>query len=110
MTVGDVAERTFLLGPSLSRIVARLEDRGLIERAVAAEDNRRGMLALSPFGRDLVGRVAPHSEATYAEIERAFGRQRLDDLMSELSELARVVAEVKIEPDTSGGGEGAERR
>ena len=96
LTLGDVAERTLLLGPSLSRIAAKLEDRGLIDRNTAEDDQRLGLIALSNSGRALVDEVAPHSEATYNRIEEAFGSKRLQRLLVELNELAAIVQTVEV--------------
>lgn len=100
IAVGDVATRTFLLGPSLSRIVANLEERGLIERTTAVDDQRRSNLELAPAGRTLVQTIAPHSESTYNEIETAFGEERLQHLLDELRALAAALAESN--PDNRG--------
>ncbi|WP_370638310.1 homoprotocatechuate degradation operon regulator HpaR [Aurantimonas sp. VKM B-3413] len=89
----NLASATFLLPPSLSRIIRDLEARGLIERSSVAEDLRRGMVAISPTGRDLVERAGQHSEAIYAEITRRFGAERLQLLQSMLKELEEVLEE-----------------
>ncbi len=92
--VSVLADRTALLAPSVTRIVARLVDDGRIRRETVAGDARRSTLALTAKGRRLVARIAPQSEATYAEIEAAFGADRLAALLAELQELALI-----IEPD-----------
>ena len=90
-----LADRTALLAPSITRIVARLVDDGLIHRSAVPSDARRSVLELTAKGRRLVARIAPQSEATYADIEAAFGTERLATLLTELHELAAI-----IEPDT----------
>ncbi|RMH82513.1 MAG: homoprotocatechuate degradation operon regulator HpaR [Actinomyces sp.] len=90
LEVGEIAERTFLLGPSLSRILSRLDERGLVVRDTVAHDQRRCRVALADAGWDIVRTVAPHSEAAYGLIERRFGRQRLDHLTTLLDELAAI--------------------
>ena len=85
-----LAERTALQVPSASRIVANLEGRGLLERGSAAGDQRRASLGLSRAGRDLVRRIAPHSEAAYNRIEEEFGAERLARLLEELADLAAL--------------------
>ena len=62
LDVGSLAERTFLLGPSLSRILVNLEGRGLVERALVSEDLRRARISISTSGLALVREVAPESE------------------------------------------------
>ncbi len=95
LAVGDVADRTFLLGPSLSRIVAALEARGLLERTPGVGDQRRSLLGLTAAGHRLVAEVAPHSEATYAAIETCFGRARLQGLLAELGDLAAAIGDIE---------------
>ena len=87
---GDLAARTFLLAPSLSRILANLEERGLIVRAVDPDDQRRSMIALSGAGEAQVRAIAPESEERYAAIETAFGSDRLAHLLDELHALATL--------------------
>ncbi|MEO0494823.1 MAG: homoprotocatechuate degradation operon regulator HpaR [Actinomycetota bacterium] len=92
--VSALADRTALLAPSVTRIVARLADDGMIRRDTVAGDARRSALALTVKGRRLVARIAPQSEATYAEIEAAFGADRLVALLDELGDLATLLDSV----------------
>ena len=57
--VGKVAETTFLLGPSLSRILTNLDDRGLITRSTDPTDQRRTLVSLTVTGIELVNKIAP---------------------------------------------------
>src|ERR1700730_12265824 len=68
--VTELARVAFLLGPSLSRILRDLEARRLIDRRVAKDDLRRGVLSISAKGLKLIEAVAASSEAIYAEITR----------------------------------------
>jgi len=88
MDVSAVAEATFLLAPSLSRILANLERRHLVTRSAAPDDLRRYLIELSEDGHRLVARIAPDSEAIYRMIEEGFGRERLQNLLFELHNLA----------------------
>lgn len=90
LEVTAVSARTELLPPSVSRIVARLADDGLIERTTVEHDQRRATLRLTRKGRGLVTRVAPQSERIYAELESAFGTDRLARLLAELHDLAAI--------------------
>ena len=76
----EVAERSFLLAPSLTRILQFLEREGLVERQSDNNDQRRSVLRLTENGRKIFGRVGPDSEQRYAEIEAAFGQERLERL------------------------------
>ncbi len=89
MDVGEIADATFLLGPSLSRILSNLEQRSLIIRESDPDDQRRSSVKLSRKGRSLFGRVAPESEQIYGEIEDRFGADRLTELLHLLNELEK---------------------
>ena len=87
LEVGELAEVTFLLGPSLSRILTNLEGRGLVARRTVQSDQRRAEISLSRQGLALVAEVAPTSEATYNRIEAAFGTDRHAMLLRDLAQL-----------------------
>lgn len=85
LEVGELAEATFLLGPSLSRILARLDADGLVERATVAHDQRRSCISLTNTGSAMVAEVAPRSEALYAQIEATVGADKMTELFDLLS-------------------------
>lgn len=91
LSVGELADRTYLLGPSLSRILTHLEDQALVTRRTSPTDQRRFLLALTDEGHELVAAIAPRSEAAYNQIELDFGKQRLADLLGELAALEAVL-------------------
>jgi DNA-binding MarR family transcriptional regulator len=53
--------------PSMTRIIARLEDRGLVARTPHATDGRQVVLALTPAGTDLIAESRRLREAWLAE-------------------------------------------
>ena len=93
MEVSELAEATFLLGPSVSRILRDLEGLRLITRRLDKADQRRSIIALSTEGEALIERVSPQSEMIYAEITRRFGAQKLAELQSMLRELESELSE-----------------
>ncbi len=93
MEVSELAEATFLLGPSLSRILRDLDSLGLITRRLDDADQRRSIIALSPRGESLIEQISPESETIYAEITRRFGAQRLAELQAMLRELETLLTE-----------------
>ncbi len=88
---GTLADATSLQAPSLSRILANLADRRLIDRTSASDDQRRAVISLSTLGAELVSSVAPESETIYAEIEAKFGEQQLRQLVAELHTLTTTL-------------------
>lgn len=85
--VTKLAEATFLLGPSLSRILPELERRGLIRIQVDDADQRRKLVQLAQAGSDLIEVIAPLSEAIYARIEARLGADRLAQLQGLLTDI-----------------------
>ena len=87
----ELARRSFLLAPSLTRILQHLEGEKLIERTGDASDQRRSVLTLTTKGRRLFDEVAPDSAALYEDIESAFGRERMSLLYELLEEFHRTL-------------------
>lgn len=81
-----VSERCCLHPASLSRILPNLEAAGLIARRAHAQDLRRVIVSITPQGRRLFEAVAPRSEQIYAEIARAIGPERVQQLYLVLDE------------------------
>lgn len=90
VSVGELADTTFLLGPSLSRMLASLEQRELIERSTDTSDARRAGIRLTTQGRELIDAVAPASEAAYREIEAQISTADLGELYALLSKVAQI--------------------
>ncbi len=59
LSANGVAERTAMDKVAVSRAVARLLERGLLERDVHGDDRRRSVLALSEAGYRIYDEVAP---------------------------------------------------
>ncbi|MCP5371757.1 MAG: homoprotocatechuate degradation operon regulator HpaR [Hyphomicrobiales bacterium] len=93
LDAGEVARRCCLLTPSLTRIVKTLAAGGLVARRQDPGDLRRLVLDITPAGRALIARVAPLSEARYAEITALFGAANLDDLHAKLAALVAALDE-----------------
>lgn len=92
--VTALAHATFLLPPSLSRILKDLEERGLVSRRADASDMRRNLVSITPSGLALMEMVAPHQEAIYSEITTAFGAEKMQNLQSLLKDLEATLAEL----------------
>jgi DNA-binding MarR family transcriptional regulator len=61
--VQEISERVHLSQSALSRLIARLEKDGLVERAMCTEDRRGVRVALTAKGRALHGEVRPVQRA-----------------------------------------------
>lgn len=89
----DLTGRLFISQPSLSRMIERLVEEGLIERRPDPRDGRGALLALSTAGRELQRRIG----AGHATDIAAAMRARLTD--AELRELTRLTRKLAPSPD-----------
>jgi|SRR5215471_4430004 len=72
MTPGELAEHEKVQPPSITRVIASLEERGLIERMPHPSDRRQVVLTVTDQGRDVV--------RTLRKLREAWLAQRLRDL------------------------------
>jgi len=107
--VTALADMICLLPSSLSRILRDLGARGLIQRRVSAEDQRRGLVSILEPGLDLIREVAPEAVRANQEIEAAFGKERIAALKATLNDLCDTLGEsdgpkLKSSPSASAAG------
>lgn len=74
-SLGELAARTLTTAGTVSEVVKRLVERGLVQRRAAPDDARRAALSLTPQGRTLLAR-AP--EPIQARLARALARLPAD--------------------------------
>ena len=67
MTPGELAEHEKVQPPSMTRVIAVLEERGLVRRAAHPTDRRQVILTVTQQGRDLVQLVRLRREAWLAQ-------------------------------------------
>jgi len=99
MEVTELAQATFLLAPSLSRILPDMEQRQLVSRRQVDSDLRRSIVSLEPKGLGLIARHAPYSEEIYAEIAQRFGPERSAQLFTLLHDLEQSLEGLSRERD-----------
>jgi homoprotocatechuate degradation regulator HpaR len=97
MEVTELAEATFLLGPSLSRILPDMEKRQLVSRKQVDSDLRRSVVSLEPKGLRLISSHAPDSEKIYAQIAARFGVEQVTQLFTLLQELQESLDSISQE-------------
>jgi DNA-binding MarR family transcriptional regulator len=86
MTPGELAEHEKVQPPSMTRVIAVLEERGLVLREPHSTDRRQVLLTVTQDGRDLVQRVRRRREAWLA--------QRLQELTPEERQILRQAAPI----------------
>jgi homoprotocatechuate degradation regulator HpaR len=86
MDAGRLAEAICLLKPSLSRILADLAERGLVQKRDGLADRRLRTVSITDAGRALVADMSATSEAEYRRLEKELGRDGYRTLMRVLDE------------------------
>jgi DNA-binding MarR family transcriptional regulator len=86
MTPGELAEHEKVQPPSMTRVIAVLEERGLVRREPHATDRRQVILTVTDEGRDVVQRVRRRREAWLA--------QRLQELTQDERQILRAAAPI----------------
>ena len=94
LTPSELAELEHVRRPTATRIVARLEEEGLIDRAADPDDGRASLLSVSRDGRDLLRRLRGRKNAYLARRLR-----ELDDGEVEALERAAEVLERLLETE-----------
>ena len=84
---GRVAREAYILSPSLTGVLARMERDGLIRRERDPEDQRRTVVEATAKGRKMVDRLSTTIEMHYQWLEQSLGKQKLMQLYELLDQL-----------------------
>ena len=84
---GRVAREAYILGPSLTGVLARMERDGLVRRERDPGDQRRTVVEATAKGRKMVERLSHTVESHYQWLEKSLGKQKLAQLYGLLDEL-----------------------
>jgi DNA-binding MarR family transcriptional regulator len=66
LTPSELAERERVQRPTVTRVLARLEEAGLVDRAADPTDRRSSLVSISPDGRALLESVRARKDAYLA--------------------------------------------
>jgi homoprotocatechuate degradation regulator HpaR len=84
---GRVAREAYILGPSLTGVLARMERDGLVRRERDPADQRRTVIEATARGLKMVERLSRSVEGHYQWLEKSLGKQKLAQLYLLLDEL-----------------------
>jgi DNA-binding MarR family transcriptional regulator len=94
LTASDVGQRIVMDKVAVSRAVASLMKRGLVERAADLDDRRRASLRLTPKGRTVHAQIVPlalkYEAGLYAPLSTE-ERQSLNSLCDRLTTHAKLL-------------------
>jgi homoprotocatechuate degradation regulator HpaR len=87
---GRVAREAFILGPSLTGVLNRMERDGLIRRRRDTADQRRTVVEPTALGKKAVLKLSHSIEAHYDFMEKSLGKKKLSQLYALLDEVIEL--------------------
>jgi DNA-binding MarR family transcriptional regulator len=87
LTAGEIGSRTIAREPDITRLVDRLDARGLVHRARSEQDRRVVEIAITGKGLELLRGLDLHSERMPRELIGHVGPRKLRQLSKLLAEL-----------------------
>ena len=87
---GRVAREAYILGPSLTGVLTRMERDGLIRRERDPADQRRTVIEATAKGLKLVEKLSHTIEAHYAWMEKTLGKEKLSQLYALLDQVIEL--------------------
>jgi DNA-binding MarR family transcriptional regulator len=90
-SITQLAEREGLAQPTVTRMIARLESIGLVERARRPEDRRIVMVQITPEGRKILNEMRARYRAVLRAELASFSDAELDALVLASRALQRLI-------------------
>ena len=92
LTSTEVAQRTLMDKPTVSRAAASLIERGILERHIDRDDRRRAPMRLTDEGQAIYAAVIPRALDSERELLNALTSEEISTLHGLLSRLSTVVS------------------
>lgn len=87
-----LSSQSAILGPSLSRILNRLEEDNLLLRKISPGDQRELIISLSAKGKRLHQKVLPKVQANYDELSAQLSTKKVGDLVGLLDDMVALAS------------------
>lgn len=100
LSCGQIAERMISRDPDVTRLLDRLEARGLLARERSGQDRRVVITRITAAGLELIATIDPQMIAQHGRQMGALGEQKLRQLI-ELLEEVRDITQTKEEINES---------
>lgn len=95
MEPNQIARSCQILSPSLTRMLAGMEQSGLIRRTRSNSDQRRQEISLTPKSDVLIKHMRPQVDQKYQELEEKIGKELLDRLYRDVDAAIELVRQDK---------------
>jgi DNA-binding MarR family transcriptional regulator len=90
LRIGEVAEAEHVSAPTATRLVAGLENRGLLEREVDPDDRRSSLVQATPAGVKVLGAAREVATAALSDRLAALAPAERDAIVAALPALERL--------------------
>ncbi|HKR89658.1 MAG TPA: MarR family transcriptional regulator [Phenylobacterium sp.] len=97
MDVSTIADLALLHGPSVTRILKELSERGLIQRSIDPADARRSVVEISPAGRSLIAETSVHVRRVMERYAEAFGPRRMAKFQVDLGDFVHAMEQLNVD-------------
>ena len=87
----EIGELCRISSPSLTGVLARMEELGLVSRKRFEKDQRRVNVSLTQKSRQLAVLMAPEIDATYQQLERMLGDEFCGQLYATLDQMITIL-------------------
>jgi DNA-binding MarR family transcriptional regulator len=87
LTAGEIGERTIARDPDITRLVDRLQARGLVKRVRSEEDRRVVQVEVTGKGLELLRSLDPHAQRMPAALIGHVGPRKLRQLAKLLTDV-----------------------
>jgi len=93
LTHGDIGDRVLLASSSMTYVIDKLEERGLLRRRQSEEDRREKIVELTPAGREKIERAFPEHAALIDELMADLSLEERREAASILRRVERFASE-----------------
>ncbi|MDO9216279.1 MAG: winged helix DNA-binding protein, partial [Lacisediminimonas sp.] len=83
-TLSDACQ---ISGPSISGMLVRMEEQGMVKRVRMDSDQRRMLVSLTPTSRALVRKMMPKVDRNYGLLEEEIGEKVMEDVYQVIDQL-----------------------
>lgn len=83
----QISDKASLLLPSLSRIIRKLLDGGLVVSSINSRDRRRQTVVITPKGQKIIDDNLPQATKIAEELQHHLGTERYEQLLDLLAAL-----------------------
>ncbi len=95
-TVSELAIAFQVSAPSMSQMIARLREGGVIETSRKSQDARAKLVRITEYGKGVLNFTTQSLQPSFAPVEEALGELRLQHLLQELEAVHRALGGVAL--------------